>query len=42
MEGEGQANQEEQEDDQTFESSINVTWDISHGIIDDDEEELTK
>jgi len=26
-------------DDQNNESSINVIWDITHGIIDDDEEE---
>jgi hypothetical protein len=36
---EGQTSQEEQRDDQNIESSINVIWDVTHGIINDDDEE---
>jgi hypothetical protein len=39
-EEEGKINQEEQRDDQKIESSINVIWDVTHGIIDDEEEEI--
>jgi hypothetical protein len=41
-EEEGQTNQEEKRDDQNIESSINVIWDVTHGIIDDDEEERSE
>jgi hypothetical protein len=42
-EDEGQVNKEEQRDDQNIESSINVIWDVTHGIInDDDEEEISE
>jgi hypothetical protein len=37
-EEEGQTRQEEQRDDHNNESLINVIWDITHGIIDDEEE----
>jgi hypothetical protein len=33
---EGQTSQEEKRDDHNIESSINVIWDITHGIIDDE------
>jgi hypothetical protein len=40
---EGQISQEEQRDDQNVELSINVLWDVTSGIInDDDKEEISK
>jgi hypothetical protein len=39
-EEENKTNENEQEDEETHEPSVNVIWDISRGIIDDDEEEV--